>query len=196
MPQNLAFADNSRLARNKTPKPRITKRVKDAIDAIVERGIAYNEAALEVGLTTRGMRLALERPHVLAYLRQQLKVLRDARGPRNFHRLWAIADEGSNLMAAVNAIRALELLSEEATARRTDVPTPGVVLNIISAPQPAPIHITPQPLCLPMVFPIGTNDQKGQAVSVANPVAIQPQAMCVGLEINRLVELDSGFSDR
>jgi hypothetical protein len=133
MPQHVAFTDNSRLARNKTPKPRITKRVKDAIDAIVERGIAYNEAAAESGLTTRTMRLALERPHVLAYLKQQLKVLRDARGPRNFHRLCAIADAADNL-PAVHAIRALELLSEEVTARRSDTPTPGVVLNIISAP--------------------------------------------------------------
>src|SRR6516164_9828392 len=133
MPQHLAFADNSRLARNKTPKPRITRRVKDAIDAIVERGIAYNEAAAESGLTTRAMRLALERPHVLSYLRSQLKVLRDARGPRNFHRLCAIADAADNL-PAVHAIRALELLSEEATVRRSDIPTPGVVLNIIHAP--------------------------------------------------------------
>ena len=100
MPQHLAFADNSHLARNKTPKPRITKRVKDAIDAIVERGIAYNEAAAESGLTTRAMRLALERPHVLSYLRQQLKVLRDARAPRNFHRLCEIADAADNLPAA------------------------------------------------------------------------------------------------
>jgi hypothetical protein len=135
MPQHVAFADNSRLARNKTPKPRITKRVKDAIDAIVERGIAYNEAAAESGLTTRAMRLALERPHVLSYLRQQLKVLRDARAPRNFHRLCEIADAADNL-PAVHAIRALELLSEEATGRRSDTPTPGVVLNIISSPAP------------------------------------------------------------
>src|SRR5262249_24365778 len=84
MSQHVAFADNSRPARNKTPKPRITKRVKDAIDAIVERGIAYNEVAAESGLTTRAMRLALERPHVLSYLRQQLKVLRDARAPATF----------------------------------------------------------------------------------------------------------------
>jgi hypothetical protein len=135
MPQHVAFADNSKLARNKTPKPRITKRVKDAIDAIVERGIAYNEAAAETGLTTRAMRLALERPHVLSYLKQQLKVLRDARGPRNFHRLCAIADAADNL-PAVHAIRALELLSEEATARRSDTPTPGVVLNILAAAPP------------------------------------------------------------
>jgi hypothetical protein len=146
MPQHVAFADNSRLARNKTPKPRITKRVKDAIDAIVERGIAYNEAAAESGLTTRTMRLALERPHVLAYLRQQLKVLRDARGPRNFHRLCAIADAADNL-PAVHAIRALELLSEEATVRRSDIPTPGVVLNIIHASSPArSIDVTPAPV--------------------------------------------------
>jgi hypothetical protein len=147
MPNNVAFADNSSLARNKTPKPRITKRVKDAIDAIVERGIAYNEAATESGLTTRAMRLALERPHVLAYLRQQLKVLRDARGPRNFHRLCAIADAADNL-PAVHAIRALELLSEEVTARRTDAPTPGVVLNIISAP-PSQIAVSSHSLPSP-----------------------------------------------
>jgi hypothetical protein len=145
MPQHVAFGDNSHLARNKTPKPRITKRVKDAIDAIVERGIAYNEAAAESGLTTRAMRLALERPHVLAYLRQQLKVLRDARAPKNFHRLCEIADAENNL-PAVNAIRALELLSEEATVRRLDTPTPGVVLNIIHASSPArPIDVTPAP---------------------------------------------------
>jgi hypothetical protein len=141
MPQHVAFADNSQLARNKTPKPRITRRVKDAIDAIVERGIAYNEAAAESGLTTRAMRLALERPHVLSYLKQQLKVLRDARAPRNFHRLCAIADAAENL-PAVHAIRALELLSEEQTSRRSDSPTPGVVLNIIASP--APID-TPKP---------------------------------------------------
>ena len=132
MPQHVAFGDNSHLARNKTPKPRITKRVKDAIDAIVERGIAYNEAAAESGLTTRAMRLALERPHVLSYLRGQLKVLRDARTPRNFHRLCAIADAADNL-PAVHAIRALELLSEDQAARRSDTPTPGVVLNIVHA---------------------------------------------------------------
>jgi hypothetical protein len=89
------------------------------------------------------MRLALERPHVLSYLQQQLKVLRDARGPRNFHRLCAIADAADNL-PAVHAIRALELLSEEATARRSDTPTPGVTIRILNvAPQPAPIDVTP-----------------------------------------------------
>jgi hypothetical protein len=141
MSQHVAFADNSRLARNKTPKPRITKRVKDAIDAIVTLGIAYNEAAAESGLTTRAMRLALERPHVLSYLKQQLKVLRDARGPRNFHRLCAIADAADNL-PAVHALRALELLSEESSARRNDSPTPGVVLNIVHASSLPPI-VTP-----------------------------------------------------
>jgi hypothetical protein len=34
---------------------------------------------------------------------------------------------------------------------------------------------------------------KVETVSVAKPVAIQSPAMRVGLKINRLVELDSGF---
>src|SRR5262249_13624148 len=87
--------------------------------------------------------LALERPHVLSYLRQQLKVLRDARGPRNFHRLCEIADAADNL-PAVHAIRALELLAEEAPGRRTDTPTPGVVLRIVNiAPSAPAIDVTP-----------------------------------------------------
>jgi hypothetical protein len=137
MPQHVAFADNSHLARNKTPKPRITKRVKDAVDAIVERGLAYDEAAAETGLTTRAMRLALERPHVLGYLKQQLKVLRDARGPRNFHRLCEIADRQDN-MPAVQALRTLEQLGDEQTNRPNTTPSPGVVIRIVNVAQLPP----------------------------------------------------------
>jgi hypothetical protein len=137
MPRDVAFADNSSLARNKTPKPRITPRVRSAIDAIVERGIAYNEAAAEVGLTTRAMRLAFEKPHVLSYLQQQLKVLRGAREPRNFHRLCSIADSDTNLMASVNAIRTLQMLGDEQT-NRPSAPSPGVTIRIVNVAQMPP----------------------------------------------------------
>ena len=58
MPNQVAFADNSRLARNKTPPLRITKRVRDAVDAMVERGLDLQGAAREANLSTRAMRLA------------------------------------------------------------------------------------------------------------------------------------------
>jgi hypothetical protein len=132
MPNDLQFTDNSRLARNKTPTPRITARVKAAVEAMVERGIPYNEAAAEIGLTTRVMRLALERPHVYAYYQAQLKVLRGSRAARNFHRLCEIADAENN-MPAVQAIRALEQITEQTNNKQTNTPTPGITINIVAA---------------------------------------------------------------
>jgi hypothetical protein len=144
MPQDVAFADNSHLARNKTPKPRITVRVKRAVDAIAEQGLPYNQAAALVGLSTYALRLALAKPHVLSYLQQQMKVLRDARGPRNFHRLCAIADAQDN-MPAVQALRTLEQLSDEQT-NRPSAPTPGVTIRIVNVAQmPPPMDIKAGP---------------------------------------------------
>jgi hypothetical protein len=128
--QDLAFADKSQLARNKQPQPRITPRVKAAIDAMVERGLDYAQAAAETGLTARNMRLALERPHVLAYYRAQCHVLRSARHARNIHRLAEIADAENN-MPAVNAIKALEQLADEQSAKSTHA-SPGVTIRIVN----------------------------------------------------------------
>jgi len=130
MPNEVAFADNSRLARNKQPPLRISKRVKDAIDAIVQSGKRWDDAAIENGMTTRNMRLALERPHVLAYYKAQLKVLREARSARNFHRLCEIADAENN-MPAVNAIKALEGISDEQTNNKQTT-APGVTIRIVN----------------------------------------------------------------
>ena len=130
MPNEVAFADNSRLARNKQPPLRISKRVKDAIDAIVQSGKRWDDAAIENGMTTRNMRLALERPHVLAYYKAQLKVLREARSARNFHRLCEIADAENN-MPAVNAIKALEGLELEQTNNKQTT-APGVTIRIVN----------------------------------------------------------------
>ena len=71
MPNELAFSDKTALARNSTPPLRITKRVKDAINAMVIDKARWDDAAVAVGLSTRAMRLALEKPHVIAYLRAQ-----------------------------------------------------------------------------------------------------------------------------
>jgi hypothetical protein len=144
MPQPVPFTDNSRLVRNKLSKPRITKRVKDAIDAMVARGIAYDQAAAECGLATRHMRLALEKPHVIAYYQAQLKVLRGSRAARNFHRLCEIADRQDN-MPAVQALRTLEQLGDEQTTK-PNAPSPGVTIRIVNVAQmPAPVDIKAAP---------------------------------------------------
>jgi hypothetical protein len=136
MPNSVAFADNTHLARNKTPPLRITKRVRDAVDIIVETGAEYQQAAAQVGLSTYALRLALAKPHVLAYLRGQLQVLRGAREPRTFHRLCAIADAQDN-MPAVQALRTLQQLGDEQT-NKPNAPLPGVTIRIVNVAQPPP----------------------------------------------------------
>lgn len=136
MPNELAFSDNSSLARNKTPPPRISRRLKQAIDAIVHDAKSWNEAARETGLTMRTMRLAFERPHVMAYYKAQCQVLRVSHSARNIHRLAEIRDADNN-MPAVNAIKALELIGDEQTNTKQTT-SPGVTIRIVN------VSATPQ----------------------------------------------------
>src|SRR6516165_10209330 len=134
MPRDVAFVDNSHLARNKTPKPRITPRVKRAIDAIVHDAKSWNEAAAETGLSMRTMRLAFERPHVMSYYRQQCQVLRASTAAHSIHRLRQIGDAADN-MPAVQALRTLEQLSDEQTSK-PNTPSPGISIRIVNLSSP------------------------------------------------------------
>jgi hypothetical protein len=134
MPNHVAFADNSQLARNKTPPPRISRRLKQAIDAIVHDAKSWNEAANENGLTMRTIRLAFERPHVMAYYKAQCQVLRVSHSARNIHRLCEIRDAENN-MPAVNAIKALELIGDEQT-NKPNVPSAGITIRIVNVATP------------------------------------------------------------
>ena len=91
------------------------------------------------------IRNALQKPHVLAYYKQQREVLRSRESAANIHRLCEIRDAADN-MPAVNAIRALDGMDEAGLMRRaTDTVTPGIVLKIVyEQPRPAPIDVTPR----------------------------------------------------
>ena len=130
MPNDVAFADNTKLARNKQPPLRITKRIKNAIDVMVERGLDYQAAAAEAGLSTRHMRFQLSKPHVAAYYKAQCQVFRASTTARNIHRLCEIRDAENN-MPAVNAIKALEQLGDEQTNNKHTNASPGVTINIV-----------------------------------------------------------------
>lgn len=102
---------------------------------MVWNGTAYDEAGPQAGLTVRTMRLALERPHVLAYLRAQKEVLRESASAKNIHRLVAVRDQDENKMAIVQAVKALEQLGEDAPGAGARSANPGIV--IVIAPQGA-----------------------------------------------------------
>ena len=125
---------------------RLTPKVRKAIQLMVWEGKHLDQAATEVGLTTRAMRLAVEKPVVLAALKREKQVLRESVSARNIHRLREIRDAADN-MPAIQAIRALEQLGEETHAASGLTHSPGITIRIINAqPAPTTIDVTPNDL--------------------------------------------------
>jgi hypothetical protein len=64
-------------------------------------------------------------------------VLRSSERARNIHRLVAIRDAADN-MPAVNAIKALEQIDDEARSTQAMQRAPGLQIVVIAAPQALP----------------------------------------------------------
>lgn len=97
------------------------------------KALTWQEAAAEVGMSTRNMRLALERPHVRTYLAEQKQVFRASASAQNISRLVAIRDQDENKMAALQAVK---LLEEGTDPGGNDAPvrTPGISIQIVNMP--------------------------------------------------------------
>ena len=111
--------------RRKIPKQELlpSKRVMEAIDAMVERGITRNEAATIVGFSEKGFANQFRKHHCRAYFHAQLRSLREATLPRNFWRLDATAESSDNDMARCKAI---QLMDNQAAADLEQMPVAGV----------------------------------------------------------------------
>jgi hypothetical protein len=103
------------------------------------------QAAVASGMTDHGVREALRKPHVKAYLLEQMQVLRDSERPRNIHRLAEIRDAANN-MPAVQAIRALEEMQDPVAGGKHS-PTPGLVIHITGPAETKPVTIDVSPGC-------------------------------------------------
>ena len=136
MANEVAFADNSQLARSKPHPKRITRRVKRAIELIVHEAMPFDQAAREVNFSLRALRLAMNKPHVMAFYRAECEVFRDCRRARNYQRLAAIADDQNN-MPAVQAIKAMIGIELEQSNNKSTNASPGVTIRIVNvATQP------------------------------------------------------------
>src|SRR5258708_3614268 len=91
---------------------RIPRNIAAAIDVMIETGKPWDEAATQSNVTVRTMRLALQRPHVIAYLKARREVFRVNASAGNIHRLLKLADQEDNKAAAVSAIKAIEQIGE------------------------------------------------------------------------------------
>jgi hypothetical protein len=90
---------------------RVTGKLKAAIDLMIWEGKPWNEAAMTLKYSTRSMRLALEKPHVIKYLRAQRGIRLAQMSGENLQALQNARDQQSNPAASVQAARALEALA-------------------------------------------------------------------------------------
>ena len=134
---------------HKPPRKQIRGRLKTALDLMVRQGRVWNDAAAEADFTVSAMRKALERPHVIAYLRQQREVFRASVGGRNLHRLIELREQDEHKAAAVKVCQIIEQIGEMDIARGAGnaVRTPGMIIQIISGPAPR-LAAGPAPLTI------------------------------------------------
>ena len=121
---------------------RVPERVRQSIVTMVETGASFVDAGKQHGVSAQMMRRWLGRTEAIHFLRKTRAQFRAAACAGNEHFLVAIRS-GDNSMAAVNAIKVLEQISDGEIARPSTAPTPGITL-VIHQPAAAPIvDITP-----------------------------------------------------
>jgi hypothetical protein len=103
---------------------------------MVWQNLTDNEAAAKSKITVTAIRLALRRPHVRAYFREQSDVLREREGPRGIHTLIAVRDQDSNQAARVAAVREMRQVNDEEAAKTGRTSLPGLQIVIVQGSTP------------------------------------------------------------
>lgn len=118
-------------ARTASAPGKVTGKLAAAIDFMIEEGLPWDKAAVKAELTVRAMRLALNRPHVVSYLKAKREVFRVHASTANIQRLVQMRDQDENKMAAVTAIKALEQIGESEQVSRGSQALPGLQIVIV-----------------------------------------------------------------
>jgi hypothetical protein len=121
---------------SRAPSPhreRVKGKLAVALALMVDQGLRIDIAAQQAGTTTRVVREAFAKPHVLEYVRKRRRMLLASVNARNIQRLAEIRDAADN-MPAVNSVLALERMAGDASSTGgTGVShSPGVTIVINS----------------------------------------------------------------
>ena len=131
---DIATADPAR----QPAAPRVQRKLRTAIELMVHEGLQMHEAAQRAGTTTRTVREAFAKPHVIQFMRKERQVLLASARARNIPRLVEIRDAADN-MPAVQAIKLLEEMGEDrqfgGAAGQIAQSHPGVTIVINDARQ-------------------------------------------------------------
>jgi hypothetical protein len=115
---------------------------------MVELGEPWDVAGGACGYSARSMRKALEKPWVIAFLRQRRVVFREAAYAANILKLCELRDGADNSMAQLGAIKALEQLGENDEVQAKRAATGVGIVIIVGKEQhqqaaPVTIDVTP-----------------------------------------------------
>ena len=126
---NIALSDERNSLAERKLK-RVPPAVISAVNAMVDEGLTWQDAAAKVGIQTRQLRRWLEKPLVLAFMRKQREMLRESELASNILYLGRIKRAAPN-MPAVNAILALERMGDATSTPGGSLShSPGITIQI------------------------------------------------------------------
>jgi hypothetical protein len=112
----------------------IGQKIREIVRLMIEEAISWQKAADAVGLARRRAKKAIEKPHVVAYRREQRKAFLDLLCTRVPHRLNELMDS-ENAAAAVRATLALEELNQQSRAEPMRRISTGGIIIVLGGPQ-------------------------------------------------------------
>lgn len=124
-------------------KPQVvTRKQRAAIEAMVHDGLRRDEAAKAAGMNAEVLRRALTKPHVLAYLNEQMEVLRTSARPRALRKMADLLDAKTERIQ-FEAAKYLDGMDRPGHAvgavnvqvnTQVNVETPGYIIDLTDHP--------------------------------------------------------------
>jgi len=108
----------------------LERKLKQALDNMALRGMAWQDAARAVDYSTASMWKALNTQHAQAYLRKQRQVFRASLVDEATHRMRALSQQDEHRAAAVTATAKLMSEDDQQVAQGSRQSVPGLVVII------------------------------------------------------------------
>lgn len=120
-------------AKTRSAPRRVTGKLLVACKSIVWQGYELDRAAKHAGLTTRSLRLALERPHVITFMKTEREVFRAYVSAQNIHHAVKMRNGAGNAMARLGAMKFIEQLGDDPQASAGRASAAGFVVMVVDA---------------------------------------------------------------
>lgn len=136
-------AQSAAAQERKADKPKkVGRKTRAAIDLMVWEGAKRSEAAQRLGMSDNALRQAFQLPHVLAYLNQQMEVLRSSARSHALFRITDLVDSAQSERVKLDAAKYLDGMDRTVHQQgaqvnvgvQVNVETPGYIIDLSEYP--------------------------------------------------------------